>query len=168
MLCKSEVCAAKAEPVPAAVVQTPGLTFESALQFEKDKLRRYMDREKKFDREKLPQVEKLALEKMWQNTEKLKLELEQSKLQLIRIRQAFSMEVGSNTEDSAFIGSVPCGIDVVANLCLVLKFNEHVPDIFSLFSSILQMQKSAFASVHLHWESPGGRLSCMWRGWIGL
>ena len=60
------------------------------------------------------------MEKIGQNTEKMKLELEQSKLQLIECKLSPG---GSSMEDSASVGSAPGGVDVVANLCLVPKFN---------------------------------------------
>lgn len=68
-----------------AVVQTAGLTSEQqkellAMQFEqKSKLK--VDREKQLELEKLQQAEKLELER--QSTERMQLELEESRLHLI-------------------------------------------------------------------------------------
>ncbi len=94
VLLKVELCAAKVESLSMpvcgpVVVQTVGLTFEQqkqllALWFDQEKLRRLLEREQKLELDKLRQAEKLELERMRQNTEKMKLELENSKLQLIR------------------------------------------------------------------------------------
>lgn len=44
-------------------------------------------------------------------------------------------------EDSAFIGSAPCGTNDVTNLRSVPKFNERDSDTFFTYSSVSQMQK---------------------------
>ena len=74
----------RAVSVPA-VVQATSSTFDQqkellALQFEQERLKRQMEREEMFE-----------LEKMWQDTEKARLELEQYRLQFIN-GQAFSGE----------------------------------------------------------------------------
>ena len=68
--------------------------------------------------EKQLEVEKqLELEKIWQNTEKMKLELEQSKLQLIW--EGTFPPGQSSTEDSASISFASGSVDVIAKLRLV-------------------------------------------------
>lgn len=59
----------------------------------------------------------------------------------------FLISAVRSTEDSASTGSAAGGIDAMANLCLVPKFNERDPDNFSL--SLEERE-------------------CMWRGQLGL
>lgn len=115
---EKEVCEAQLGPSLeslAAAPHSPGWTFEQqkellALQFEQDKLRR----QEMFD-----------LEKMRQNTERMKLDLEHSRLQLIREGRLSSC-VSSRTASDTGSGSA----DIAACLRLVPRFNEWDPDMF--------------------------------------
>ena len=121
--------------------------------------------------EKLRQAEKLELEKMHQETERRKLDLEQSRLELIR--EGKLVPGGSGGHDDASMGSAPGGLDIVANLRLVPQFNERDPDsFFTLFEHVADAKKKrkkkarfrqgADASVCPHWSGPGGLFGYMW------
>lgn len=63
------------------------------LLLEQEKLQRHMDGQEKLKLKKLRQPEKTDLEMQQQNTEKMELDLEQTKLQLIR-EDKFSLRWG--------------------------------------------------------------------------
>ena len=94
-------------------MQAASLTFEQqkellALQFEQETHSRHFEREEKLELEKLQQAEKLELEKMHQETERRKLDLEQSRLELIR--EGKLVPGGSGGHDDASMGSAPGGL----------------------------------------------------------
>lgn len=121
----------KQVPVPISV-QTTNLTFKQQkelllLQYEQERL----CREARVEQEKRQREERLELERMKQNTERMKLDIEHSTLQLIKESKQFPE--GSGASNSSTSG----GIDVVANLRLVPRFNKRDPDsFFTLFEHV--------------------------------
>lgn len=78
---------------------------------------------KLWDKEK-----EIELERLRQETERMKMDVQRTRLQLIGEGKLLSE--GRSRDTGAFVGPGLCGCDVAANLRLLPKLNERDPDIF--------------------------------------
>lgn len=127
ILQESVLGAAESMSIPVSappMTQMSGFSFEQqkemlVMQLELEKLRQQdRDKDRRLECEKF-----LELEKIRHSTERMKLELEHSKLQLI-------MEGKLSCPESDPGSSALGGVDIISDLRLVPKFNERDPDIF--------------------------------------
>jgi len=127
-------------PVSLPMV-APDLTFEQQRQL------LVLQYEQQVELERIRQVERqgemaqqVELEKIRQSTEIMKLEIQQSRLQLIRDGKLSLTESGA--EDFFSVSRPTGGMDIVSNLRLVPKCNERDPDtFFILFERVVDARK---------------------------
>ena len=122
--CEPEMELAPGSESAPAVMDAVGLTIEQRkellLQHEQERMQK-----------------RLGLERLRQDTKRMKLELERSRLQLIQEGKVTPAGLGVNSGVSGLSGG-----EGAANLQLLPKFNERDPDIFfTLFECVADAQK---------------------------
>ena len=108
------------------------------------------------------ELEKLAVERMRQQTEQAKLEMEQSRLALIK--EGKLSVVGELSRNSPLSEQSVDGFDVLGNLRLMPKFCERDPEVFffffvclCLFASLMRLKLHILPSGRAHGQlrTPG-------------